>query len=182
MSDDDAELVLQCRAGNREAFTVLVLRHQKTVYNVALRVLGHPEDARDATQSVFLKVFEHLDSFDPRHRFFSWVYRIALNEAINRRSRRQQPTELTGEEPDQVPGPEAVVAGEQTGKALEGALQRLVAEQREVVVLRHVAELSYEEMAEVLQVPEKTVKSRLHSARMRLRELLADEHGPVGAP
>jgi RNA polymerase sigma-70 factor (ECF subfamily) len=65
---------------------------------------------------------------------------------------------------------------------LEVALQRLVAEQREVVVLRHVAELSYEEMAEVLQVPEKTVKSRLHSARMRLRELLAEEHGPVGAP
>ena len=182
MLDDDAGLVQQCRAGNREAFTVLVLRHQKTVYNVALRVLGHPEDARDATQNVFLKVFEHLDSFDPRYRFFSWIYRIALNEAMNRRSRRQQSTALTNEEPDGVPGPEAVVAGEQTGKAVEGALQRLVAEQREVVVLRHVADLSYEEMAEVLQVPEKTVKSRLHSARMRLRELLADEHGPVGAP
>ena len=110
------------------------------------------------------------------------VFSVGFNEAINRRSRRQQPTELTGEEPDPVPGPEAVVAGEQTGKALEGALQRLVAEQREVVVLRHVAELSYEEMAEVLQVPEKTVKSRLHSARMRLRELLAAEHGLVGAP
>ncbi len=182
MLDDDAGLVQQCRAGNRDAFTVLVLRHQKTVYNVALRVLGHPEDARDATQNVFLKVFEHLDSFDPRYRFFSWVYRIALNEAMNRRRRRQQSTALTNEEPDGVPGPEAVVAGEQTGKALEDALQRLVAEQREVVVLRHVAELSYEEMAEVLQVPEKTVKSRLHSARMRLRELLADEHGPVGTP
>ncbi len=175
MSADDVELVQRCRAGDRAAFDVLVLRYQLPVYNAALRMLGNREDAKDVAQNAFLKAFEHLEDFDPQYRFFSWLYRIALNEALTALGRRKQYAEITGSEIDGAPGPEATTAGGQTAVAINVALLRLVSEQRQVVILRHVLDLSYEEMAEVLQVPDKTVKSRLHSARQKLRELLIHE-------
>jgi RNA polymerase sigma-70 factor (ECF subfamily) len=175
MSADDVELVQRCRTGDRAAFDVLVLRYQSPVYNAALRMLGNREDAKDVAQNAFLKAFEHLEDFDPQYRFFSWLYRIALNEALTAMGRRKQHGAITGLEIDGAPGPEATVAGGQTAVAINGALLQLVSEQRQVVILRHVLDLSYEEMAEVLQVPDKTVKSRLHSARQKLRELLINE-------
>ena len=80
---DDIALMERCRNGDRQAFETLVVRYQKPVYNAAYRMLHNTEDARDVTQTVFLKVFENLDKYDPSHRFFSWIYRIALNESIN---------------------------------------------------------------------------------------------------
>jgi RNA polymerase sigma-70 factor (ECF subfamily) len=169
---DDRTLVRRCREGDRAAFGELVVRYQKPVYNAALRLLHQPEDARDVAQTTFLKAFEHLDDYDPRFKFYSWIYRIATNEALNALAARKPLAEVSGEEADEAPGPEQRVAGEQLSRAIEDELMRIKPELRAVLVLRHFMHLSYEDMGQILQVPEKTVKSRLHSARLLLRDRL----------
>ena len=168
---DDLDLVRQSLAGHTEAFGVLVTRYQKVMYTVALRMLSNPEDARDATQDAFVKAYEHLATFDSRYRFYSWMYRILVNECLNvsRDRRSEEPLD-----------PDAAGAGSPFDTALAServvqiniALEQLTPEYRAVVVLRHFAGQSYGEIAEALSIPEKTVKSRLYSARQQLGELL----------
>lgn len=170
--DDDAELVRRCVRGDRRAFERLVLKYQKPVFNAALRMLRHPEDARDVAQTVFLKAYEHLAEYDPSHRFYSWIYRIALNESINQLNGRKRVSPVPEDEPSDGPGPEQEVDLELSGRRIQAALMTLGDDYRAVIVLRHFLDCSYEEIAEVLQLPEKTVKSRLFSARQLLRGAL----------
>jgi RNA polymerase sigma-70 factor (ECF subfamily) len=169
---DDATLVQYCRGGDRSGCAELVARYQKPVFNAALRMLRDREDARDVAQSTFLKAFEHLEDYDPSFKFYSWLYRIAINESLNSLSARRPFEAISGNEVDESPGPERYVQGSETHRALEDAMMRLTPELRAVVVLRHVMQLSYRDMSEALAVPEKTVKSRLYSARQLLREQL----------
>ena len=168
-------LVQRSIQGDRAAFELLVVRYQRPVYNAALRLLRDPEEARDVAQTTFLNVFEHLRDYDPGFKFYSWIYRIAVNESLNILGRRKPFEAISGEEPDDAPGPDSEAEGVQTRDAIEGALMRITPELRAVVVLRHVMQLSYQDMAETLSLPEKTVKSRLYSARQLLRDILAQE-------
>ena len=172
---DDGTLVQRSLDGERAAFEELVVRYQRPVYNAALRLLRDPEEAKDVAQTTFLNVFEHLADYDPNYKFYSWIYRIAVNESLNTLGKRKPLEEISGEEVDDSPGPDRHAESEQTRGAIEGALMRINPELRSVVVLRHVMHLSYEDMAETLAVPEKTVKSRLYSARQQLRTLLVHE-------
>ncbi len=149
------------------------MRYQKPVYNAALRLLRNTEDARDVAQTTFLKAFEHLGDYDPKFRFYSWIYRIAVNEALDAIHVRRSFEGITGEEADEAPGPERRVEGEQVSQAIEDALMRIKPELRSVVVLRHFLHLSYQDMGDVLLLPEKTVKSRLYTARQLLRDQLS---------
>jgi RNA polymerase sigma-70 factor, ECF subfamily len=142
------------------------------VFNVALRMLHNRQDAMDVAQTTFLKAFEHLGDYDPAFRFYSWLYRIAINESLNVLAMRKRQAEPVGDAVDERPGPERVAEGDQALEAIERALMLIKPELRAVVTLRHIANLSYEDMAQVLGLPEKTVKSRLHSARELLREQL----------
>ncbi|GAC1456473.1 MAG: RNA polymerase sigma factor RpoE [Steroidobacteraceae bacterium] len=170
--DDDPTLVRRCLDGDRRAFEGLVLRYQRPVFNAALRMLREPQDAMDVAQTTFMKAFEHLASYDPSHRFYSWIYRIAVNETLNALGSRKPAVQVNGEEPDESPGPDRQLEGEQTRQAIEDALMRITPELRTVMVLRHVMHLSYQDMADILLLPPKTVKSRLYSARQLLREQL----------
>jgi RNA polymerase sigma-70 factor (ECF subfamily) len=169
---DDVTLVEHCHRGDRRACAELVARYQKPVFNAALRLLHNAEDARDAAQSTFLKAFEHLADYDPSFKFYSWLYRIAINESLNALKARKPGLEISGNEPDEAPGPDRFAEGSEARRAIEVALMRLTPELRAVVVLRHMMQLSYQDMAEILSLPEKTVKSRLYSARQLLREQL----------
>jgi RNA polymerase sigma-70 factor (ECF subfamily) len=168
---DDLALVRQSLAGQTEAFGQLVTRYQKVMYTVALRMLGNPEDAQDATQDAFVKAYQRLASFDPSYRFYSWIYRILVNECLNvNRDRRPEET-LEADVPGGSSPFESAVAEERRDQ-INLALLQLSPEYRTVVVLRHFAGQSYGEIAEALAIPEKTVKSRLYTARQRLGELL----------
>jgi RNA polymerase sigma-70 factor (ECF subfamily) len=169
---DDRTLVRRCREGDRDAFEGLVTRYQKPVFNAALRMLHDTQEALDVAQTTFLKAFEHLADYDPSYKFYSWIYRIAVNESLNALGLRKPVERLNGEEPDEAPGPDRLVEGEQTRHAIENALMRISPELRTVIVLRHFLHLSYQDMGDVLALPEKTVKSRLYSARQLLREQL----------
>jgi RNA polymerase sigma-70 factor (ECF subfamily) len=172
---DDKELMERCVKGDRRAFETLLVRYEKPVYNAAYRMLHNADDARDVTQTVFLKVYENLDQYDPAHRFFSWVYRIALNESINwlKKSNRQEA--LDYETADQGDGPEAMASDEQLGEGMEAALMRISSDYRAVIILKHVLGCSYIEISEVLDIPEKKVKSRLYTARQLLQERLTQQ-------
>jgi RNA polymerase sigma-70 factor (ECF subfamily) len=169
--NDDAVWVARCLRGDAAAFETLVRRYQRVLYTVAVRLTGNAEDAQDVTQNTFIRAYERLETYDPARRFFSWIYRIAVNESLNflRVRRPHDPLEDTFEAVE-VGDP---VERKQIGERVQGALMALSKEYREVVVLRYFGELSYEEIGETIGIPEKTVKSRLFSARQRLAQILA---------
>ena len=171
--ENDAELVRRCLGGDPEAFRPLVEKYQRVLFNVAYRMVHDREDARDLAQGAFVKAYEKLGSYDPAYQFFSWIYRILVNDTLNflKRSRPYQPLEPAWDAA--APGgPQEELEARELGRAVRAALMALPVDYREVVVLRHFAELSYGEMSVALAIPEKTVKSRLYTARQRLAEIL----------
>lgn len=172
-ADDDLDCVERCLRGDTAAFRPLVERYQRVLFTVAVRMLGNREAAEDAAQTAFVRAYQKLRSFDRGHKFFSWLYRILVNECLNVRwaGGRFEPIDDAMAGPDDV---EASLAHTEMRSAVQAALLKLPRPQREVVVLRHYAGMTYHEMAQALDVPEKTVKSRLYSARQRLGELLLD--------
>ena len=180
MSDaDDANLVRRCIDGDDSAFETLLERYEGRIFNTALRMVRNYDDARDVTQIVFVKAFENLNTYDPSHKFFSWIYRIAMNESLNlldRQGRREQATD-----PSDVG--DWVAAGDGHGAAMASrdlydALGKIKPEYRSVIVLKHILGCSYRDMSFVLQIPEKTVKSRLFTARELLRKSLLGKNEP----
>lgn len=177
-SDEDA-LVAAARGGDSQAFGALVDAYEGAVFNLALRMVGNREDARDLAQTVFVKAYLKLDSFDGRSRLFSWMYRIAINESLNWRSRRKQQVELNDGLESHEPLPDERAVASEEERMVQEALLDLTPDYRQVIVLRHFLDLSHVEMGKVLQLPEKTVKSRLHTARARLAEALRKRgYGP----
>ena len=172
----DHALIERFRRGDAAAFRTLVVRYQRPVYNAAYGVLRNAEDARDVAQSVFLRIAERADDFDPGHKFFSWIYRIAVNESLNRLRRRgrEEGLDEDAEIADAGAGPERRVEDDERAQLLHRALKKMSVADRTVITLRHFSELSYEEIAAAIGVDEKTVKSRLFEARQRLRALLPE--------
>jgi RNA polymerase sigma-70 factor (ECF subfamily) len=169
---DDSDLVLRSRNGDSRAFEALLVRYEKPVYNAAFRMLSNADDARDVTQTVFLKAFERLDSFDPKYRFFSWIYRIALNESVNCLNKRGRSEELTREPETETRGPDAEMEQELRNRQIQSALMTIKPDYRSVIVLKHFLDCNYVEIAQILDIPEKTVKSRLYSGRQLLKDAL----------
>jgi RNA polymerase sigma-70 factor, ECF subfamily len=168
--EDDVVLVERVLARDMTAFSALVDRYQKVVFNVALRFLQDHDDAEDVAQTVFIKVFERLSSFDRRLKFFSWLYRVAVNESLNA-LRQRKPMERVTEQ-SQVTNTDDDVERADTARQIDEAIQMLTADQRAVIILRHYEALGYDEIASILNITEKKVKSRLFSARQTLRDLL----------
>jgi RNA polymerase sigma-70 factor (ECF subfamily) len=169
--DLDRALVRRFLGGERAAGDELVNRYHRSVFNVALRMLGNVQDAEDVTQTVFGNAFGALDSYDPKYRFFSWIYRMTVNESLNTLKRRRNVVSLDGS--FDVPAVEGISQSAADAEARVGsALLELKPDDRAVVVLRHFVSFSYEEISDVLGVPVKTVKSRLFTARERLRQSL----------
>ena len=172
-------IVQACLAGERKAFEVLVDRYEKKLFNAAYRILGDTEDAMDATQSAFVKAYEKLNTFDTSCRFFPWMYRILINESLNIVNYRKRHQELDSNIPLPGKSPEEKFRDRELGRHLQAALKALKPDYRIVVALRHYQSFSYQEIAEILQIPEKTVKSRLFTARQQLKEILQSK-GIVG--
>lgn len=168
---EDATLVRQCLDGDTAAFNRIVERYQRVIFTVAVRILGDRDQATDAAQNAFVKAYEKLGTFDPARRFFSWIYRIAVNECLNLR-RDLRPGDAIPETLDMGPDPFELFAVGERRRRVQAAIVALPREYREVVVLRYFAGLSYEEIADAVGVATSVVKSRLYTARQRLGQLL----------
>ena len=164
---DDPTAIRSCRAGDRDAFRFLVERYQAEAIGHAVAVLGNREDAKDAVQEAFLDAYQALGRFDATRRFYPWFYTILRNRCLKLAAKRRAtvPLEIPEIFAAGIEGPEETLA-------LEKALAALPAPDREIVLLRHLDGLSYEELAERLSIPIGTVMSRLFQARRRLRQKL----------
>ncbi len=181
-SDPDLDVVNECLAGNEAAWEELVRIHTRRVYSVCYRFTGTSEEAQDLTQEVFLRVFRTLRSFRSGEGTFSvWLNRLTRNLLIDhyRRSKQERVTESIEEQLPRIEQSTAItsrtegmLAGREASDLLQNALQKLSPELRETVILRDVEELEYREIAEILRVPEGTVKSRLNRGRAELARLL----------
>lgn len=168
--DEDGELIGRILSGDVAAFGTLVDRYQKVVYNTALRFLQDSDEAEDVAQSVFVKVYEHLGTYDHRLKFFSWLYRIAVNESLNHLRQRKPMERMT----DQVSVADAQDDAERadTARRIKEAIRMLSPDHQALIVLRHYEDLGYDQIAAVLAISEKKVKSRLFTARQVLKDLL----------
>jgi len=189
----DALLVERLRAGEESAYELLLARFQQPVYNLVERLIDDPSEASDVTQDVFLKVFRNIGSFRGQSSLKTWVYRISVNEAHNRhrwfgRHRRAE-IELESDDAgkswlehlsDQSKTPFDLVLNQERREAIERALAGLSPAFRDAVVLRDLEDLSYEEIADVLDVSIGTVKSRILRGREAMRKALLDELEPSG--
>jgi RNA polymerase sigma-70 factor (ECF subfamily) len=177
--------------GDVAAFNRLVLRWEKPIYNLSLRMLADPDDADDATQEVFLSAFRNIRRFRHDARFSTWLYRIAVNHCISRLRRRppgahyslDDRSETAGPILDQLPArhsQEREMLVEESRSRVRRALEHLTPEQRAVVELKFFQELTFEEIAGVVQVPLSTIKSRLYSGLELLKTRLArlEREGP----
>ena len=174
----DNELVRASLDGDRRAFAELLRRYERPVYNVALRMLRSPDEAQDVAQTTFLKAFENLATYDPSHKFYSWIYRIAINESINAMRRAGRESDPLDEHfISSGPGPDEIVAAQQTDDGIQAAIGALTPEYRAVIVLKYFVECSYQDIGQILGLEEKTVKSRLFTARQRLKDLLGQPEG-----
>ncbi len=182
--DTDQAIVERVIRGDVDAFSVLVNRYQDRIYSVALNYVGNPEDAIDVTQDAFLKAYNKLRTFDSASAFYTWLYRIAINAAIDfLRKRKSRPAESlddekfseVGYEPaskDPSADPERVAVRAEQARLLKEAISSLSEKLRTAIILHDVEGLSQEEVAEILRVPVGTVKSRVSRARSELRNLL----------
>jgi RNA polymerase sigma-70 factor, ECF subfamily len=171
--ESDSIIIEKCLHGDTGAFGLLVERYQSRLYTIVCRIMGDRDDAADVLQNVFIKVFENLHSYNTRYKFYSWLYRIAVNESYNFLHYREKMTSLIAASQISVDdSPAERMEKSDVIRNLEEALTNLKTEQRIIIVLKHFGELSYREIAEILDIPEKTVKSRLFSARQELKNLL----------
>ena len=168
----DEELVAAVLGGETEQYSDLVKRYQGRIVNYLYRLLRNVDDAHDLAQEVFLRVYNALDRYNPEYKFFSWIYRIATNESINYRSRSSHEQSLDEDRFAADSHPDHAVEDEQLSDVIQAGLMSLQDDYRTVVVLRHFSELSYRDISKILHIPEKTVKSRLYSARQLMKARL----------
>lgn len=182
---EDRELIARCQAGSREAFDELISRYQRRVYTFAYRLTGNPDEAADVAADTFVRIFTSIGSFRGDSSFATWLFRVVTNIYLDSRKRqRGRPTQSLDEMvqleensvqrqvEDDGPTPYDVALEHQRHAALEAAIASLPEYQRLMIVMYHVQGLAYEEIAEILDVPIGTVKSRLNRARLALRQKL----------
>jgi RNA polymerase sigma-70 factor, ECF subfamily len=182
VSADDHRLITECLKGDPAAFGVLVRRYQDRLYNTVYRQLDNAEDAQDVVQEAFLNAYQSLDSFKGHSEFFTWLYRIAVNTAISLKRKQRVTLSIdagrNGEHSiEPLDGSEYSRPGQGLERAeeerrVQEALNRLSPEHRMVLILKDMEGQKYETMAEILEVPIGTIRSRLHRARAELRDIL----------
>lgn len=170
---EDRDLIAKARTGDVEAYNLLVSRWEKRVFNYLLRLVADREDALDVSQDVFLKAYQNLAKLDDPSRFAPWLFRIAHNEAFSLLRKRRPTAELPEEPRAEVPNPKLFPV--ELSLAVESALKRLNEDQREAVLLKVYQGFKFHEMADILDIPVSTVKSRVYTGLEQLKETLSPQ-------
>ena len=185
----DSLVIARARRGEEAAFAELLRRYRAPVFNLCLRMLKNRDDAEDVAQDVFIKVFAMLERYDERYAFRSWLFKIAANQCIDfirknrvKLLRLDEPVHYKGEEierqlPDDAPRPDETLNRQEVGSVLREITDELPPHYRAMIVLRHQEQLSYEEIAQMMDLPLGTVKARIHRARALMKDKLTKRRG-----
>ncbi len=186
--ENEKTLIDKCRKGDIHAFEELISSYEKKIFNIVYRIVGDYNDAEDISQEIFIKVFRSINNFKERSSFYTWLYRIAVNECMDILKKKKKTAAYSIDTPiqtedDQIPreikdygeSPEEKVERKELRNYIESALNSVTYEHRTMIVLRDIQGLSYEEIAEIVKCPAGTVKSRINRARKALKELLSDK-------
>jgi RNA polymerase sigma-70 factor, ECF subfamily len=180
-SDGDLSLIARFKDGDSTAFEEIVLKNQDRIYNLCRHMLGNTHEAEDAAQDTFIKAYKNLNNFRPEASFYAWLYRIAVNTCLDYKKRpffeslfrkSDEGEEYITEAVSKEPTPEKLYESKQLGLALRKSLGKLSIKLRTAIILKEIEGLSYEEIAEVLDVSIGTVKSRISRAREELKALM----------
>ncbi len=176
----DADCIARVKGGERAAYDTLVVRYQDRLFNTLARLIGSADDAMDIAQDAFVQAYTKIDTFQGKAAFYTWLYRIAFNLAMSHVRRRRPLTVLDGDETTRTIEPVATtdsptdcLESAERVAAVQAAINALADEHRQVVVLRELEGCDYEQIAEILEIPVGTVRSRLFRARAQLKEKLA---------
>jgi RNA polymerase sigma-70 factor (ECF subfamily) len=181
---DDAQLMDSVQQGNPMAFRILVERYKKKAYFTALKLVGDPDDAYDLSQEAFIRIYNARRRYDKSHPFYAWFYTILRNLARNHLRKRAVRLDYAARikrirkrNMDVSESPECIVEADEAKKAVWAAIEKLSYEHREIIILRHFENMSYDEIAKLLGIAMGSVMSRLYYARSKLRDLLGEEYG-----
>jgi len=183
---DDLKIIESCLLGNTQIFSKLIDNYKNMVYNLAYRMSNNPHDAEDVSQEAFLRAYQSLAHFNPSYKFSTWLYQITLNIIKDKFKKKEidyisldTPVETDDSEfyrqpADLTNNPEQIIAQKENFRTIQQAIYSLPLKYREVIVLRHLQDLSYIEISNILKLPSGTVKVRLYRAREQLKKVLAD--------
>ncbi len=183
MNQEEANLILRCQKGDQDAFKEIFDRYHKKVYRIAYGMLRQREDALDIVQEVFIKLFRSIRNFKGKSQFYTYLYRMTMNTAIDHSRKIGKSSQLKTEEelaqfPDSTEkGPDRLLIQKELEERVNWAMKKLPVEQKIALVLREVEGLSYKEMAETMRCSIGTVMSRLHYGRKKVQQLLGEELG-----
>ena len=183
---DDLKIIESCLLGNTQIFSRLIDNYKNMVYNLAYRMSNSPHEAEDISQEAFMRAYQSLAHFNPSYKFSTWLYQITLNIIRDRFKKREldyvsldTPVETDDSEfyhqpADLTNSPEQIISQKENLQTIQKAILSLPLKYREVIVLRHLQDLSYIEISNILKLPSGTVKIHLYRAREQLRRILAD--------
>ena len=171
ITDEDHDVIRQVLKGDVNKYRVLVEKHQRAVFNLCYQMLNNYEDAEELTQDVFVKAYEHLAGFRFKYRFFSWIYRIAINRTL---AHIKQQSRQTGIANIRYKLAETDEEENDRNTHLKMAIDLLKENFKTVIILKYYEQLSYKEMSVILEIPEKTIRSRLYDARIKMKQILED--------
>jgi len=185
-NSDESSIVKRFKNGEKAAFEELVLKYQDRIYNLCRHMLGNIHDAEDAAQDTFIKAYHNLDNFRPEASFYTWLYRIAVNTCLDYKkkpffgsffTKTDEAEEFIDEPASDRPSPERLYESKQIGHTLHNGIKKLPSKLRTAIVLKEIEGLSYEEIADILEISIGTVKSRISRAREELRGLMKNYIG-----
>ena len=174
-NEPDVQLIERCLNGDNRAFGDLVERYQKPLFNAALKIVNDRDMAKDVTQVAFIRAYEKLETYNQKFKFFSWIYRMVVNEAINVLRQRKVQVDIDECQMQTNENPESNLHHRQVEEKIETAVANLPLDYRMVTIFYYFANLPYNEISFVLGIPEKKVKSRLYSARQILSRTLSEK-------
>ena len=181
---DDLKIIESCLLGNTQVFSQLIDSYKNMVYNLAYRMSNNPHEAEDISQETFLRAYQSLAHFNPSYKFSTWLYQITLNIIRDRFKKKElnyvsldapvetDDSKICPQPADFTNNPEQIMSQKEDAQAIQQAIYSLPLKYREVIVLRHLQDLSYIEIASILKIPSGTVKIRLYRAREQLRKIL----------
>jgi len=183
---DDLKIIESCLLGNTQIFSRLIDNYKSMVYNLAYRMSNNPHEAEDISQEAFMRAYQSLAHFNPSYKFYTWLYQITFNIIRDKFKKKEinyvsldAPVETDDSEfypqpPDYTHNPEQIIDQQEKTQAIQKAILSLPLKYREVIVLRHLQDLSYIEISNILKLPRGTVKVHLYRAREQLKKILAD--------